>query len=432
MSSNAYTPKAILVRRRTYDEPARIEEFKALAETAGYNVVATFDIVAKPKTKYNLTIGKVEEIKEAIEIYEPDVVIFHGGLKSKQMFELMQKWDIEVKDRFQIILEIFEKRAGTVQAKLQIEKARLEHEIPFLRYQLNYALQKEKTGPPGSSGEHGVGEHKINIVQMEIRRRIALINRKLEEIRRQSEQRRKVRKHRGYIIISLAGYTNAGKSSLHRMLTGSNVEVMDEVFTTLSTVTKQIKLKGRKALLTDSVGFISDLPHTLVEAFKSTLEEIILSDLIILVVDFSDPIDEIKQKIKVCKVTFRDLEINSIPIVTALNKIDKMTQEETQKKYNELKEEFENPVLISAKTGEGIDKLIETIEQILPPLTTWKIILPNTSEYLSVVSKLYDDSEVLSEEYRQNEIIVKVIADEKIIGKLKRTTPRARIEQISI
>ncbi len=431
MNETEYRPKAILVRRRTYDQPARIDEFKALAETAGYEVVATFDIVAKPKTKYNLTIGKVEEIKEAIEIHEPDLVIFHGELKSKQMFELMQEWNVEVKDRFQIILEIFEKRAGTAQAKLQIEKARLEHELPFLRYQMNYALQHEKTGPPGASGEHGVGEHKINVAQMELRRRIALINRKLEEIREQTAQWRRIRKIRGFTVISLAGYTNAGKSSLHRVLTGSNVEVMDEVFTTLSTVTKEIKLKGRKAVLTDSVGFISDLPHSLVEAFMSTLEEIVLSDLIILVVDFSDPIEEIKHKLDVCMETFKELSINNVPIIMALNKIDKLTDDEIQRKFEALKDVLKNPVLISAKTQQGIDDLIKKINEILPELPSWKITLPNSAEYMSIVSNIFDNSEVISHEYKQNEIIMKVIADEKLIGKIKRTTPRARIEPIS-
>ncbi|MFX0107561.1 MAG: GTPase HflX, partial [Candidatus Hodarchaeota archaeon] len=288
---------ALLIQRRKAKEPDLVDEFRSLAQTAGYSVIGTFDIVSPPSARYGLRKGKVEEIATWIEINNPDFVLFSPSLKSSQIFRLMEIWEVEVRDRTQVILEIFDRHARTPQAKLQIEQARLRYELPFERHQIRMRLQKEHTGDRPIAEQIGAGEDLLNLRIKEIRRRISTIDRKLAEISQAQDLKRQRRVKRGFSEITLAGYTNAGKSTLHRALTGSEVEIADQLFTTLSTKASELPFPGRRAVLSDSVGFISDLPRSLFQAFNTTLMEIGDADVIILMIDGSDHPDEVIRKL---------------------------------------------------------------------------------------------------------------------------------------
>jgi len=325
---------ALLVQQRRYNEPDLLDEFTALANTAGYSVVGTFDIVSVPSTKYGIRSGKVEEIRIWIEANKPDFVLFSPFLKSSQIFRLMESWDIEVRDRTQVILEIFDKHAKTQQAKLQIEQARLNYELPFERHQIRMRLQKEHTGDRPIAEQIGAGEDLLNLRIKELRRRIALISDKLEKISDSQALMKKNRESKGFIEITLAGYTNAGKSTLHNALTGSDVDIADELFTTLSTKAAELSMPGRQVVLSDSVGFISNLPAALLKAFNTTLMEVSDADIIILVVDASDKVEEMERKIHTCLDTFNEIGANGIPIIAVMNKIDLVDESSLKQRYH--------------------------------------------------------------------------------------------------
>ncbi len=366
---------ALLVQLRRPREPDLLDEFKAIAESAGYVVLDTIDIKGYPSTRYAISSGKVDEIKTWIEVNEPDVVLFSPVLKSSQMYRLMEAWDVEVRDRTQVILEIFDRHARTLQAKLQIEEARLQYELPFIRHQLRMRLQQEHTGARPVGEQIGAGEDLLNLRVMEIRRRIANIRSKLEKISQSQELKRKRRSAEGFLEVALAGYTNAGKSTLHRVLTGSTVEIADQLFTTLSTKAAAMTGLDRRVILSDSVGFISDLPRSLLKAFNTTLIEVSGADVIVLVVDGSDPVDEIVRKTTTCFDTFREIGVNGIPIVAALNKIDLVDNADLSERIDAVSEITSEVVPISAKNGENVDALLDAIEAHLPQLDRYSLSL---------------------------------------------------------
>jgi GTP-binding protein HflX len=346
---------ALLVQRRKYDEPNLLGEFESIAVTAGYKVLGTFDIVSAPSAKYGVRSGKAEEIKTWIEVNEPDYVLFSPLLKSSQIFRLMELWEIEVRDRNQVILEIFDKHARTQQAKLQIEQARLSYELPFERHQIRMRLQKEHTGDRPVAEQVGAGEDLLNLRIQELRRRIAGISDKLDKISESQALMKKNRENKGFIEITLAGYTNAGKSTLHNALTGSDVDIADELFTTLSTKAAELIMPGRDVVLSDSVGFISDLPPALLKAFNTTLMEVGDADIIILIVDASDTLNEMNRKIHTCLDTFNEIGANGIPIIGALNKIDLVDESSLDQKRKLLEDISIDVIPISAKNRTNLD-----------------------------------------------------------------------------
>ncbi len=391
--------RVLLVQRRDRNDPDLMSEFRALASTAGYTVIGEFDIISPPAAKYGIRKGKAEEIKTWIEIEEPDLVFFAPELKSSQMFRLMELWGIEVRDRTQLILEIFDKHASTPQAKLQIEQARLKYELPFERHQIRLRLQKEHTGDRPTTDQVGVGEDLVTMRITQLRKRIALISAKLEKIATSHQLKRKKRVKEGYLEVSLAGYTNAGKSTLHDAMTGSEVEVADELFTTLGTKSSTINLPGRRVVLTDSVGFISNLPPSLLQAFNTTLMQITDSDVIVLVIDASDPPDEITRKLNVCMETFTQVGATGIPIIFALNKIDLIDEEQITERRALLNDVNGDVVTISAKQKTNLDVLLKTIERHLPKMQTYSIKIPYGTDAMAIVSWIHETGVVLQQEY---------------------------------
>lgn len=421
---------ALLVQRRSHREPDLLSEFEALATTAEYKVIGSFDIVSAPAAKYNIRSGKAKEIHTWIEINEPEFVLFSPHLSSGQVFRLMELWEKEVRDRTQVILEIFDKHARTPQARLQIEQARLRYELPFERHQIRMRLQKEHTGDRPIAEQIGAGEDLLNLRMQQIRRRLATINDKLEKITHEQALKKKKRSHEGFIELTLAGYTNAGKSTLHRALTGSSVEVADELFTTLSTKASELEMPGRRVVLSDSVGFISDLPGPLLQAFNTTLMEVSDADVIILVVDASDSIEEMERKIIACLDTFNEIGANGIPIVTALNKIDLLEEKSITERLHSLPDACSIVIPISAELRTNLDDLVRAVEDELPRLQQYRIVLPYGNEGMSALSWLYDSGDVESEQYVGTNIEIIVNLNTESAEKFARAHPDSDMTKI--
>ncbi len=398
-------------------------EFRALASTAGYEIIGSFDVVSPPSARFGLRKGKVEEIGTWIEVNEPETALFAPTLKSSQVFRLMEEWEIEVRDRTQVILEIFDRHARTPQAKLQIEQARLSYELPFERHQIRMRLQKEHTGDRPVAEQIGAGEDLLNLRIKEIRRRLSTIRDKLEDISKAQRLLKKRREKMGYLEVTLTGYTNAGKSTLHDALTGSSVKIADDLFTTLSTKATKLQLSGRRTVLSDSVGFISDLPRALLEAFNTTLMEIADADVLVLVVDASDSTKELERKIEACYDTFNEVGINGIPIVTALNKIDLLDEDELESQIEVVSEYSSSIIPVSASEGRNLDELLSEIDSVLPGMYRYFVSLPLGDEGMSLLSWLHEVAEIETETYKEDCILVDASLTMEVRERLAKKLP---------
>ena len=391
--------KALLVEVARSANNSRIEEFKELAKAAGYEIVGILQQIRNsPDPAYYLGKGKAEDLAEMAKSLKPDKIIFNKELKPNQIINLENITKTEVIDRIQLILEIFTKRAGTKEAKLQIELARLRYLFPKLKMYVKYAKREE------FPGFHGPGYYQTAKYERMIKKRIAKIERELEKIRNEREERRKIRRELGFSLVALAGYSNAGKSTLLNRLTKSNVPADDRLFTTLGTYTRFAYFNGKKVLISDTIGFIENLPHLVIEAFKSTLEEITLADLIILVVDASEPLHEIERKIETANKVLEEVGATGKPILMALNKIDKISSKETKEKVSKLEGLARDIVPISALHGYNIDRLSIKAEQLLPKYVKIEAHIPLKQDVSLLVSHIYNRGNVKQVEYFNDEI----------------------------
>ncbi len=422
---------ALLVQRREYGEPNLLNEFESIATSAGYRVIGEFDIVGAEHGRYGISIGKAEEIDDWIRAHEPDFVLFSPHLKSSQMFRLMEKWEVEVRDRPQVILEIFSRHAQTRQAKLQIEQARLEYELPFMKHQARMRLQREHTGDRPTAQQIGAGEDILSLRLNQIQNRLAKIRQKLQKISDVQELKKKRRNNLGFTEVTLAGYTNAGKSTLHTKLTHSNAEVADELFTTLSTKASKLTIPGRDVVLTDSVGFISDLPPKLLQSFDTTLMEIADADVIVLVVDVSDSLDEMERKTQTCMETFGRIDVNTIPIVVALNKIDLVFPKVLEHRKAVLETSFEQVIPISAKQEENLDALLHAVQKELPELHEYSISIPNNNRSMSFLSWLHDIGEIKNQSFEGDTIRLEASITPKNAQQMMNNLPGGEAERLN-
>ena len=371
-----------------------ISETLELALSLGYKTVKTFfQLRDKPDVNSYIGSGKVEEIKEFIENSNEDIdlVIINGEIKPSQWFILEKELNIDVYDRVRLILAIFEQRADRREARLQVKLAQLQYERPFVRELIHRARAGEHPGFMAG------GEYQVDDYYEMIKKQMKKIKNELESIRGERELRRRHRHTGGFYLVSLAGYTNAGKSSLLNLLSNEKVKVEGKLFSTLSTTTRKIKNKDLPILLTDTVGFIQDLPAFIINAFHSTLEEIEVADVVILIVDISENIDTMVKKLKVSLDELIDLDVNS-PIIIALNKTDLLSQQELLKKIEHIKKlgivNDKKMIPVSAKTGYNINMLLETIYNALPYLIGFKIKLPVDNETQSFISWIYEKTRV--------------------------------------
>jgi GTPase len=381
-------------------EESSLDELRRLAESAGYTVVGKLEQTRPPDARYQIGAGKVEELTQIVEETGAGKVIFDNQLKTRQTYNLAKATHVEVIDRFQLILEIFTNRATTTEAQLQIQLATVRNELKHAKEKVKLAKGSEQPG------FMGLGAYEADVYRDAIKRQVQTILKKLTKIREKRVLHRERRTELGFLTISLAGYTKAGKSSLFNALTEETVRVDKALFTTLSTTTRMVEFSNRKFLLTDTVGFIDRLPLSLIEAFHSTLEETIFSDLIILLLDFSEPIETIEKKHNVCLETIERLGASGIPTITALNKIDLMSEAEREEKLEVLKEKTKNPILISAKCRINLDLLRREILKILENFVQTSFSVPLTSKTMPFISWLHEKTDIRKENYTNDSIEV--------------------------
>ena len=346
-----------VARGRDRDFESRMEELRGLAEACGYSCADSFD-----NATY-IGSGKLAEIRELVSETEAEAVIFLNSLSPSQLSNLTDQLEVRVLDKTDLILEIFGERARSAEAKMQVEYARLGYMLPRLRGLRKNLSRQGGTG--GSMSNKGSGEKQIELDRRVIEKRMSELRKRLEQLESGRKTQRKRREGSGLPLVSLAGYTNAGKSTLlNRMVEyfGSEedkrVEEKDMLFVTLDTATRRISPRmHRDFLLSDTVGFIDDLPHDLIKAFRSTLSEIAGSDLILEVVDCSD--EEHLRHMEVTGATLRELEASDIPVIYVMNKADRLYPLEELPIING------DRIYMSAREGTGIEELCDMISSRL-------------------------------------------------------------------
>ena len=333
-----------------------LDEMERLVETAGGEVVGRVVQRRKyPHPAYYFGKGKLRDIKKYAEHLGADTLIVDGELTATQIRNMEDITGLKVIDRTQLILDIFARHATTEEGKLQVELAQLKYNLPRI---VGVGSQMSRLG--GGIGTRGPGEKKLEIDRRRIRKRISVIRRKLEDLEKDRKLRRQKRKE-NVKVVSLAGYTNAGKSTLLKALSGDeSIKAVDRLFATLSPTMRRVKLpSGREVVFADTVGFIRRLPHTLIEAFKATLEEVKYSDLILTVVDSSD--EDWQSKYRVVKGVLKEIGAGDVPRLLVFNKIDLLPEEDLE----DLKREYPDAIFISAARKEGIDDLLSAVEEHL-------------------------------------------------------------------
>jgi GTPase len=357
--------KVVLV---TYPDEFSIQEAKSLVESSQSSTEAPQPKIVKVFTQkylnhsqYGLGSGKAEEIKDFVKQSKADQIVVDDHLTSKQIHNLEKLTEVQVIDRERLILNIFHSRATTTEAKLQIELAEVKYEMPRVRE--NAKLTSGSTERPGKGG---MGEYTVDVKFRDLKRRMSFIKEKLADSHLKRELYRQQRLKTKMPIVSLIGYTSSGKTTLFNKLTSEYKEVSSSLFTTLSTTTRSFRINNNKSdkqgkessvLLVDTVGFISRLPHYMIDAFKSTLEESLAADLILLLIDASEKFEDIKIKYESCWNVLDDLKVDKSKVFVILTKCDGIinSSERIDSIANDLI--IHNPIAISSKTGYGLHKL---------------------------------------------------------------------------
>jgi len=344
--------------------------------------------VRKRDPKYQIGRGKTNELVELVKQTGAQKIIFDNNLSTIQAYNIAKLTGVEAIDRFQLILEIFLLRASTYEAELQVQLAGLRYSLSGIKERIKLAKMEEQ---PGFGG---MGKYEIDVYYEGLKHQISAIKEKLKKKQEERKLHRVRRTDLGFSTISLAGYTNAGKSSLFNLLTEETVPVDDALFTTLSTTTRAVEFSKRKVLLTDTVGFINRLPLKLVKAFHSTLEEMVFADIIILVLDISEPIDDIEKKLACSLDTIEQIGATGVPIVTALNKIDLIDEDELDTKIERLKEKASNIVPISAYQKINIDTLKQELIRFLEVFVVASFSIKINNESMAIISELFEKAHV--------------------------------------
>lgn len=357
-------PTAILVyvadKSEKTDPEAVLKELELLAETAGYQTAAHFMQKKElPDRKYLLGSGKVQELKTLVDALDAEIVIFDNDVNGIQYRNLEDELQVDVIDRATLILEIFANHATTNEGKLQVELARKKHALPRTLGQGAVLSRQGGGGGGGGGARRGAGEQKLELDKRTIRKEIHDLEERIRKLTDERRLRREKRVKSRIKTVSIVGYTNAGKSTLMNSMTKAGVLAEDKLFATLDPVSRKLWLgEGREFLLTDTVGFISRLPHEFIDAFRSTLEETKYADLILLIVDSASP--KLEEEYDVVREVLKSLEITDTPVITVMNKADKIDDV----KYFPS---AEKSVVVSAKTGEGVEQLKRMISEILFP-----------------------------------------------------------------
>ncbi len=378
-----------------------LDELEDLASTYGFETVGKISCpLKKIDAKAYLGSGKIKELVELAKELSADVIIFDDEISPNQQKNLETAFKKPFIDRTELIIEVFAKRAETNEAKIQIELAKSRYQFPRLK-RLWTHLSRQRTG--GKGYLKGEGEKQIEIDRRLLRKKISGLQNEIKEVHKHRMMQRKARLRSGIPTFAIIGYTNVGKSTLLNALTSADVLVEDKLFATLDTTARKFSLPNhQKILLIDTVGFVRKLPHTLVEAFKSTLEEALYTDILIHLVDVNH-----KMAVEHAEATYdvlRELKAEKRPIITVLNKIDLVENEAI---VSQFRIKYPKTVAISAETHEGFDQLLELMQaevQKLRMITHLRI----PQEHYALVTELMQDGKVLETEYEGNDILLKV------------------------
>lgn len=412
--------KVILVGldlRTDRDFEHSMEELEELAKACDMEAVAvTVQKMPTVNKAFYIGTGKVGQVRQLAEESGAGLVIFGDTLSPMQLRNLQKELGMPVMDKTTLILEIFSRRARTREAKLQVEVASLQYMLPRL-VGLHDALSRQG-GASGSMSSKGAGEKKLELDRRHIEARLATLCRELAQVEKDRETQRKRRLRNAIPLVSLVGYTNAGKSSVMNALVeslGGEEEKLvlekDMLFATLETTVRKIEReKGKQFLLSDTVGFISELPHHLVKAFRSTLEEVKNADLLLQVVDYSDPY--YREQMETTKQTLEQLDAGKIPVIRVFNKMDKKASEEPAA-YPRIEE---NNIFISAKEESSIEALITLVEnRLFGNRREYELLIPFCEG--GIFARLKEQTEVSVCEYREDGIYVKVMLNEELKGR---------------
>ena len=395
------------VQERAYlvglDSETSLDELARLADTAGAVVVGRMlQKKSKPETATYIGSGKADELSLECQAREADLVIFDDELTGVQMHNLEQiLHGVKVLDRTALILDIFAQRAQSREGRLQVELAQMAYQLPRL---IGHGVAMSRLG--GGIGTRGPGETRLEMDRRRIRKRMGDLRKEIEALGSQRTLRRAKREKNKVPVVALVGYTNAGKSTLLNTLSGAGVLAEDKLFATLDPVIRTVKLPtGGEFLLVDTVGFISKLPHALVDAFHSTLEEALLADVLLIVSDGAS--EEMHRQHDGVLQVLASLGAADKPVIEVINKIDRL----------ESAPQWPGALGISAKTGEGIDALLEEISRKIKGVQrTVRVQIPYTQGNL--VSMLHGDANVLKEEYNEHGILIEAMVDDMVASRL--------------
>lgn len=388
-----------------------LQELSMLADTAGMEVIGqTFQRLQQIDPKTYIGSGKVAEVREQIAELGAQVIIFDDELSPRHQRQLEQEFgeNIKVLDRSALILDIFAQHARTREGALQVELAQYQYRLPRLTRQWTHLARQAgggtARGGSGGVGLRGPGETQLEVDKREIGRKISKLKDELEKVRQQRGQHRLQRNRAGIPVVAFVGYTNAGKSTLLKAITGLEVYIADQLFATLDPLTRRVDLpSGRNVLMTDTVGFIQKLPTSLIAAFRATLEEITEADLLLHIVDVSHP--NVVQHIETVEDTLAAIEMPSVPRILVWNKIDKLDNVKLPERIG--KEKYVAETALSARTGAGISDLLGAIEStLISYLRTVRLQLPY--ERGDLVSQLFESANVEKQEHTESGVILTV------------------------
>ncbi len=411
--------RALLVRlyfdpREADESEALLEELEELVRTLGIGVVDK--LLAKSRSmhkKFLCGTGKAAEIVELARAHECDCIVFDNQLAPSQQREWENLSDMCVIDREEVILDIFAKRAATREARLQVDLARMQYALPRMARMWGHLDREGGGGSGGSAAARGMGEKQIEVDRRMARVRIDRAKRELEDVRKQRATQRQNRERLETPHAAIVGYTNAGKSTLLNRLAGADVMAKDMLFATLDTTTRRIDLPdGQPLLLTDTVGFVRNLPHRLVEAFKATLEEAVLADFLIHVLDASAP--EVERFHDTTLAVLEELGAGDKKVVTVLNKIDRVDDPDQLALLDRL---YPDALRASALEGTGIGALLTECSHVLADRVS-RIRYRIPQSRADLVALLHEEAKILSTDYEGNDILVHAVVPAAVAGKL--------------
>jgi len=387
-----------------------LDELKELCKGVGYEPVYALVQKRAPHPKYQVGPGKVEELRKAVKNLRVEKVVFENELKPVQEYNLAKALSVPVISRTQLILETFALRAASTEAKLQIKLAELQYELSRAKEKVRLAKRGEQPG------FHGLGAYEADVYYNEIFRRVSVIKEKLKAIRVRKTMMRRKRLEAGLPSVVLTGYTNAGKTTLFNALAGENSPAGPQLFTTLSTTSRIVKFNGRRAYLSDTVGFIRNLPHLLVESFHSTLSEFIYADLLLLVVDISEPVDVIREKLNTCLNVLDEVGVKNVPVLIVFNKVDVCPDFTHKIEQINLDMDY---VVVSGATGYNLQSLHREAARLMGGYVHLKAMLTNEGPTLKLLAEIKDVCNVLKIEFNGGTVEVDCEAPVQFAEKIR-------------